>query len=171
MKYNLINVIDFEMLQSDKPEIVQVGITVVDMETMMIVKKTGFYIKPERMEHYTADFFQLTGIKKRLIEKGFPLHRGIEILNNKHGLKNRPFVSFGKDWKQLIDECHDKNIEIEINNVFDLSLFWMIFHKEEANISLANLLQKNNIDFEGRQHNAEDDAYNTAKLLLKIITD
>jgi inhibitor of KinA sporulation pathway (predicted exonuclease) len=166
MEHRYVNVIDFELIQDEKPEIVQLGLAVVDLCEKTIIKNIGFYIKPHSMKGYNTRFFELTGIKQKLIENGFSLKRVIEIMNLNHGLKNRPFVCFGKDWKFLIEECNDKQIKIEIDHVFDLSLFFMMFGKEECNLSLENLLKVHNVPFEGLQHNAIYDAYNSAKLFI-----
>jgi inhibitor of KinA sporulation pathway (predicted exonuclease) len=168
MIHRYVNVIDFELIKDDKPEIVQLGLAVVDLVEKTIIKNIGFYIKPNSMKGYNTRFFELTGIKQHLIENGFSLEKVVEIMNLKYGLKNRPFVCFGKDWKFLIEECNDKQIKIELEHVFDLSLFFMMFGKEECNLSLENLLKANNVTFEGHQHNAIYDAYNTAKLFIAM---
>jgi inhibitor of KinA sporulation pathway (predicted exonuclease) len=166
MEHRYVNVIDFELIQDEKPEIVQLGLAVVDLCEKKIIKNIGFYIKPHSMKGYNTRFFELTGIKQKLIENGFSLKRVIEIMNLNHGLKNRPFVCFGKDWKFLIEECNDKQIAIELEYVFDLSLFLMMFGKAERNLSLESLLNAHNIQFDGKHHNAIYDAYNTAKLFI-----
>jgi inhibitor of KinA sporulation pathway (predicted exonuclease) len=167
--YKLLNVIDFEILQSDKPEIVQVGISVVNLELHEIVKKTGFFVKPVRKEYYNEDFFQLTGISQRSIIKGHSLKEAVKILSVKYGLSSRPFVCFGRDWKQILDECADKGLKIEIKHIFDIALYLNLINKTEKKISLAYALKKYDIEFEGRPHNAESDAFNTAKLFLKLM--
>lgn len=166
MKYPQLNVFDFELIKAAKTEIVQVGLAVVDLNKKEVTKNIGFYVKPQSMEGYTYDFFKLTGIKQKLIEYGLPLQQVIDILNVKYGLKSRPFVCFGKDWKCLIEECYDKNIKIEIDNVFDLSLFLTLIHKNENNMSLHHFLTSVKLNFEGQQHNAVADAFNTARLFL-----
>lgn len=168
MKHRYVNVIDFELIQDEKPEIVQLGLAVVDLCEKAIIKNIGFYIKPNSMKGYNTRFFELTGISKKLIDNGYSLEKVIEIMNTNYGLKNRPFICFGKDWKSLIEECNEKNITIELENVFDLSLFFTMFGKEECSVSLKNLLRIHNITFEGQPHNAIFDAYNTAKLFIIV---
>lgn len=84
------------------------------------------------------------------------------------------FVTWSNsDFKMLKKNCKlhfipfnkDKNMFIDLQKLFDMK------NKNKHKTSLKNALTTLNYEFNGQQHNALDDSYNTVQILKKIYQD
>jgi inhibitor of KinA sporulation pathway (predicted exonuclease) len=179
-KFDQLVVIDLEATCDEpkprwKPEIIEIGICLLDLKTLAIKDKLGIYVKPTSTP-VTEFCTKLTTITKETLDTyGVSLKDAMEILDKNYKFSKRTWASYGDfDRKLFLQECKAKEIDfpaslrshLNIKNLLAVEYGW---YKE---ISLNKALEDAKITFEGIHHRGEDDAYNLAKLYaghLKMI--
>lgn len=167
MKSPLVNVIDLEI---NEGEVIEVGLTVVDIESRQILKSWSFPVLVGRP--ITEHIHKLTGWTDRKLQKsGESFLKIWNRLLEDHGLGGRLLVvDCNKEFPTLQGELvafnNPKRVSPEILNV---STLFKIKHRiSGAHLSLEEMLQREGLKFEGRQHRASDDSYNIARLFLRV---
>lgn len=177
--YDKINVIDIEATcwetdeekQLYQSEIIEIGICKLVIATGKIEDKKSFFVKPEKSE-VSPFCTQLTGItKERLDTEGIPLAQALKKIDSKYSAKYRIFASYGAFDKEIIEsECLSKGIVNPFRNDFiNIKTLFSLVYQQEKSYGLLKELELIGETFEGVNHNGADDAYNAAKLLLKIL--
>jgi len=163
-------IIDIELTcwneKTDKiPEIIEVGIVEVDIETQEIKRTRQLFVKPEETE--ISDFCtELTGITTRKVMKqGFSYNKMVDIMISKFGSKNKLVVGWGRDDKAFRSE------NTPISDYMNFSALYSIMNKTKENIGLSEALKREGMSFEGNPHSGLDDAINTAKLFIKLFKE
>ena len=178
---NLINVIDIEATCWDYPApekiatTIEIGITVVEMDTIKINNSTSVYISVDS-DQISSFCTQLTGITPELIAaEGIPFMEAINLLKRTHRIHNRPWISWGDyDINQLRRDCEKNNLIYE--KVFyprhaNLKLWFSLMYGLTKELSVGKALEYINSPFEGSPHSGKDDAYNIAKIFKRIRED
>jgi inhibitor of KinA sporulation pathway (predicted exonuclease) len=152
-------------------EIIEIGISEVDLNEKIINKSESILIKPEKS--VVSSFCkQLTGISQRdVYNKGVTLEEACQHLRTNYDSENVFWGSWGDfDEKQFKKECELKNVKYPFSEEYiDLQKKFSEFLKEKRLYGLENALKQFDLQFEGRPHSAKDDSYNTARLHLNMI--
>lgn len=159
--------------QQKNSEIIQIGIVLVDLKLNKILQKESFYVKPKVMD--ISDYCtKLTGIKKEDLENSPGLKTVLKKVRKSFGnfhISNNLWGSWGYyDLKQLEKETLNKGINKETfsaYNYIDLSKMFAIQNQLNKRPSVKKALEIKGLRFEGLQHDALNDAYNTARLFLR----
>lgn len=172
----LINVVDIEATcyrnnrfpKGEKPEIIQIGISQLNLRNLNIIKKDCIYIIPEqsRISNYCI---KITGITDEIIsDKGIYFKNAIDILVDKYKSKKVSWSSWGGIDKILFKkQCEYYSIEYPFNSYVDIQLFFSNIYGFFKTISLKEACNFMNI--EGDFHNAENDSYCTALIYAKTL--
>ncbi len=151
-------------------EIIEIGACNLIVETLEIIDKKSYIIKPRNstISNYCTD---LTTITQEQVNKGIPFIDACNKFRNDFGTKNRVYATWGDGDKfRLQDDCIRNNIPYFFNaQHIDVSTLFLIKTKQKKNINLEKALKMLNLNFEGTQHRACDDAFNTAKILKWIL--
>ncbi|MHA1301312.1 MAG: exonuclease domain-containing protein [Candidatus Helarchaeota archaeon] len=151
-------------------EIIQIGICPIDIMSEKKLEKISILIKPERSE--MSEFCKkLTGLTPEQLEKGVTFKKACEILKNKYLTKKRTWASWGDyDRRQFEKQCKSRDIKypfgvshINIKNLFAL------MKKLPNEVGLAKALEILDLSMEGMHHRADDDAWNIATILAKLL--
>lgn len=168
LEMNSINKENLEVRNYLKREIIEIGAVMMD-ENYQIIKTLNRYIKPQ-FNPIVEQIEELTGISnEKVVEsKGFP-----EVMTeflDWIGEDEVIMYSWSEhDLMQLRKECAYKEVNSErLNDIFD---HWVDFQLEfgkllgiEKKISLNYAIGAAELLFEGQEHNALDDALNTAHI-------
>lgn len=155
----------------EQQEIIEIGVVNLDVNSGQIFDKTSYIIKPKKSK-ISSYCKNLTGITQEQVNKGMLLEHATNKIIKDFAPLNRPSCSFGQgDRVFLSRECRDKNARFPFSeNYIDISvLFALKYNKKSGGIGLVKALSLCDEEFEGREHSGADDAYNTAKLLWKVI--
>ncbi len=167
----LVNVIDIE--STCKSDIIEIGITVLDYESLEIVSTESIIIKPK---HGTISEFcpQLTTLTPEFVEEnGISFAEAASILNTQYDPKNRLFASWGNYDRMMFQKqfaLHgipyafgDKHLNIKMlfARAHDLR------RHREAGIDSA--LSIAGIPLQGTRHRGGDDSRNIAALLAHTV--
>ncbi len=165
---NLI-VLDLEYNQPSRA-IIQIGAVLVDAPHI-----TPFFDEHVNPEEPLDPYIQrLTGIRADQLEQAETLGPVLEDLWET--LPSGPITlgGWGDDIPKLLSDSHKIGVNPPPIRNLDLSTLWDLVriwdHKDKAprTCGLDRLLDFYGLDFEGKRHNALDDAYMTGKLLLRM---
>lgn len=171
-----INVIDLEATcwknhqvpHGQRNEIIEVGIAVVDTQSLEIIEEEGMLVTPVQSE--VSEFCQeLTSLTPgKLHAEGKQFSEVCTRLANHYSTEKYPWASWGLwDEGQLREDCDAKDIAYPMSNEhLNLKMLYGLYCGKEHAPGLGKALGD---DFEGTQHRGVDDARNEAKLLLEIL--
>lgn len=177
--------LDFEMtcIEYKKPnpieipnscrEIIEIGAVRID-EQGIITDRFSQLVKPVWEENVTKKCTQITGITIDGLKNAPPLAEALSLFESWLGTNEVKFYAWGDDdLVQLKLECKFKGLYDPLPVIYNKwrnyqRIFMKLFNLSRA-ISLKDAINMVGFDFEGKQHSAVDDAYNTARILLMTL--
>lgn len=152
-------------------EIIQVGICEVDTKNWAISKPTSLYIKPEFSDSLSEFCVNLTGITDGILAReGVSRARAFNTLREVFKSDRRPWVSWGDyDRKKLAEESgwiREKSVMSAQH--LNLKLLYSLMSGGKP-LGMNKALKALNMELIGRHHDGSDDAYNTARILVKLV--
>lgn len=155
-------------------EIIEIGASMLD-ENLWEIGKFQLYVKPEYNDVIVPKISRLTGITNEMVANAPTFSVAFKQFTNwcldiKDDVKI--YAWSNTDYSQVMKEIQLKKYKLSEEEHDLLDHGWTDFQNEfdihlgfERQISLKLALDMAGIDFNGRQHDALDDARNTAKLL------
>lgn len=153
-----------------RSDIIEIGFCILDMSTTGITDRNSLIIKPANSN--ISDFCAgLTGISQKMVDRdGIPLKEACDILRG-YAERTNLSAAWGKvDSKALKKDCLHYEVEYPLKSKHSNAQHTFktkLGRKDETSVkkALVHLGRK----FDGRQHRAVDDAYNTALILSDIL--
>lgn len=167
---SLVTVIDLELNQPSQ-KIIQIGAVKGNIHTGEIIDDLMCIINPhEQISEYITN---LTGITQERIDQGITLEKGYEYLKELHKGSFINPVTWGGDDVKLIKEQLGKSYDglfgrryIDTKTLF---VSMRMAKGEQIAGGLAASMRKVGLKFEGRKHDALDDAKNTFKIYCELL--
>jgi len=147
-----------------------VGICVVDLATKSILKKKGFFVRPEHSK-VTKFCTELTGITSQDVRRADKYPTVIDRLKEEYKVDKIPWVSWGdydREQFEKMSELHEVKYPFFKTHT-NLKYIFAILKGMSEEVGLKPALRYLNMDFEGRPHNGADDAYNIAKIFVQVL--
>jgi inhibitor of KinA sporulation pathway (predicted exonuclease) len=173
----LVNVIDVESTcwkpfpKDQISDIIEIGITVLDYETLEILSTESIIIKPK---HSTISEFctQLTTLTPEFVEEhGIAFAEAASILEAKYDPKNRLFASYGNYDRKMFQkqfELHGLPYAFGEKHLNIKSLFASA-HALRREVGMDSALRAAGIPLQGTHHRGGDDSRNIAALLAHVV--
>jgi len=150
-------------------DIIEIGITEVDVKSRQIIKSESILVTPSQSEisKFCTD---LTGITDDMIlERGIPFAEAIQKMRTDYRTDRNIWASWGKyDDKKFYEQCAREKISYPFNNSH-LNIKALFAAKFGFNCSCPKASEFLGIEFTGRWHSGEDDSKNAAKILIDIL--
>jgi len=177
----IINIIDVEATcwnnEDDRKgqpnEIIEIGISEVDLYGLTIQRSNHFYIKPK--ESTISEFCnKLTGITEKTIEEqGMPLGAAVRQLKLSYRTHKRHWVSWGDYDKYQFQRDFERN-NLEYTKIFfkrhtNFKTVFAMLHGLENEIGVQAALEHVGLKFIGSPHSGKDDAYNISRLYIQTL--
>lgn len=171
--------IDFEMtcwsnkdrIEAACREIIQIGAVKLN-ENLDVVDRMTLNVKPVFVDSISSKCTKITGLVWKDLSEAVVFEVALEILTEWMGSDVRIFAWGPDDKLQFLTECKTKNVDDEKLKPFekwtDLQAVFKGLCGLKKRMSLTNALYIAGYDFEGKQHDAGDDAYNTARLIKHV---
>ncbi|MEU2157347.1 3'-5' exonuclease [Streptomyces sp. NPDC019396] len=172
----LLNVVDVEATcwDGDPPpgavsEIIEVGLTVVDLAKGERVARHRILVRPSRSA-VSAFCTELTGLTQEEVDTGVGFAEACRLLAKEHQAGMRPWASWGDyDRHQFTRQCgatgagypfgrQHTNAKATFTKAYGL----------RKRPGMARALSIAGLQLEGRHHRGEDDAWNIAALVLDL---
>lgn len=151
------------------PEIIQFGWCFLNPLTGERYGRNSVYVKP--MNSYVSAFCtDLTGITPAMVRRGQPLSTTSARLLNM-GLKQYVSAGYGNDWDEVREECDSVACDMFLSDEYiDVSTFTKLALNQHKNVGLRRACERLGMQWEGEEHRADWDAWNTAGLLGLYLT-
>jgi len=177
--FNLVNVLDTELTcypdgvfpVGEKQEIIEFGITTVDLRTLQIVRTISIPVKPT-MSTVSAFCTELTGwTAAQLNRQGVTYAEACRRLTSKHGSGSRLLVTDSNgDVTSVKEQCKLMGVEYPFGeDHLNVASLFAMSTAQRQNLGLAEMLAHLGMAFEGRQHRADVDSLNIARVLIKLL--
>ena len=155
-------------------ETIEIGAVMLD-DNMQEISSFRTYVKPEYNHAITPKIRRLTGITTEMVACAPRFNEALRMFTNwclGTGDEVTIYAWSDTDYSQIKKEMELKHYEVSATEESLLCNEWEDFQKEfdlhlgfERQVSLKMALDMAGIDFSGREHDALDDARNTAELL------
>ncbi|MFD1146382.1 exonuclease domain-containing protein [Saccharothrix hoggarensis] len=170
----LLNVIDVEATcwDGDPPpgqvnEIIEIGLTTVDLAAGERVGRNRVLVRPERSA-VSPFCTELTGLTQAEVDTGVTFAEACRLLEVEHEAGVRPWASWGDyDRKQFARQCRDVRYPFGRRH-WNAKLVFSQAHGLRKRPGMAQALKIAGLPLEGRHHRGEDDAWNIAALVLHL---
>ncbi|MFI6908818.1 exonuclease domain-containing protein [Nonomuraea sp. NPDC050394] len=150
-------------------EIIEIGLTVVDLAAGERVARHGIVVKPVRS---TVSPFctELTGLTQEEVDRGVPFAEACRLLRADHLSYARPWASWGDyDRKQFTRQCATTGVRYPFSHDHtNAKLAFTQAHGLRKRPGMAQALAIAGLPLDGRHHRGEDDAWNIAALILHL---
>ncbi|MGC7094740.1 exonuclease domain-containing protein [Amycolatopsis lurida] len=170
----LLNVVDVEATCWDgRPpagqvsEIIEIGLTVVDLDRRERLAKHRILVRPQRSE--VSEFCtELTGLTAAELAGGVTFAEACRTLATEHEAGRRPWASWGDyDRNQFRRQCQNTEYPFGHRHTNAKAVFAEA-HGLRKRPGMAQALEIAGLPLEGRHHRGEDDAWNIAALILSL---
>lgn len=154
-----------------KQEIIQIGLTEINIEDLSVIRTGSYYCKPKNSE--VSEFCtKLTGIRPRTVKNAPYLDDVVNTLKKKWGTKSKMWFGWGNDKKMIDEEALIKNIESPFSeNYINLSTLYSMSLGTNKKIGLKTALKDLDIKDDGKWHNAEWDSLDAANIYISILAN
>ncbi|MFE1289869.1 exonuclease domain-containing protein [Streptomyces sp. NPDC058751] len=172
----LLNVVDVEATcwEGRPPsgavsEIIEIGLTVVDLDRGVRVEKHRLLVRPARSA-VSAFCTELTGLTQDEVERGLPFADACRELAASHRAGERPWASWGDyDRHQFTRQCADTATPYPFGRRHtNAKAVFTTARGLRKRPGMAQALRLAELPLEGRHHRGEDDAWNIAALVLDL---
>lgn len=174
----MLNVVDVEATcwEGQPPpgqvsEIIEIGLTVVDLAARTRVARHGVLVRPRRS---TVSPFctELTGLTQAEVDGGVTFAEACRLLVTEHESSTRPWASWGDyDRRQFERQCRATGVPYPFSGRHtNAKLVFTEAHGLRKRPGMAQALPLAGLPLEGRHHRGEDDAWNIAALVLHLAT-
>ncbi|MFG1795164.1 exonuclease domain-containing protein [Nocardia sp. NPDC049149] len=172
----LLNVVDVEATCWDGAtppgavsEIIEIGLTVVDLAAGERIGKHRILVRPARST--VSEFCtELTGLTQDEVDTGIAFADACKLLAVDHEAGIRPWASWGDyDRKQFRTQCAATSTAYPFNSQHTnaKALFSEAYGLKKRQ-GMAQALRIADLPLEGRHHSGADDAWNIAALILNL---
>lgn len=173
----LLNVVDVEATCWDgRPppgspsEIIEIGLTVVDLGTAERVEKHRILVMPARSA-VSPFCTELTGLTQEEVTAGVSFAEACRLLATRHRAGERPWASWGDyDRHQFTRQCGATAVAYPFGRRHtNAKAVFTNAHSLRKRPGMAQALRIAGLPLEGRHHRGEDDAWNIAALILDLV--
>lgn len=175
----LLNVVDVEATcwEGDPPpgqehEIIEVGLTVVDLDSRRRLAKHQVLVRPERSA--VSDFCTgLTGLTREQVGGGVSFGDACRVLVSEYRTDVLPWASWGDyDRKQFLRQCEGSGVAYPFSaEHINAKARFAESRGLKRRPGMARALEIAGLALEGRHHSGADDAWNIAGLVLGMLPD
>lgn len=171
---NTITIIDLEATCWNGPippgqtsEIIEIGISVLDVKTGAISKNKGILIKPERSE-VSPFCTELTTITQELLDReGVSFETACEMVREEYQGHYHTWASYGQyDLNMMKRQCEMRKVEYPLSKEhINVKVLFSEVKGLRRKVGMKGALGILGIPLEGTHHRGVDDAKNIAKIL------
>lgn len=151
-------------------EIIEVGLCLLDSQTLERSGKRSLLIRPERSS-VSSFCTNLTTLTQEQVAQGISFREACSILRQEYEAKSRVWASFGDyDRRQFERQCAAWQVgypfgttHLNVKSLFALSQGY------SREVGMARALETLGMSLEGTHHRGDDDAWNIARILGEIL--
>lgn len=161
---------DGEPPNDETTEIIEVGLCTVDVKSLTRRKKRSILIKPiqSQISNYCT---QLTTLTPDMFHDAGSLEDATRILRNELQSKNRLWASWGDyDRRQFERACAKQNVDYPFGpSHLNVKSLFAVTTGSNREMGLDAAFRHLNLTMEGTHHRGDDDAWNIADILYRLL--
>lgn len=173
--------IDCEMLcwpnkqipEGQSNHIIQIGIVEVDAINFTITRSQGYYVRPKNKNFDVSEYCtNLTGItKETLLSKGKYFPEIMKTIQKEFGTRNRVTYAWGNDHEPIRAQCllHGCENPWSETGIWDFGVLFRQAFCLKTKLPLSKALERVNLPFPGKAHDAVNDATALANLHIEMM--
>jgi len=176
-KYDQLIVIDIECTCWDGPippgeenEIIEIGVCRLRSSNWERYDKRSILVKPERS---TVSPFctALTTLTPEQVEAGVSFAQACALLEKEYKTRQRIWASYGDYDRQMFErQCAARGVAYPFSAThLNIKTLFTLLRGMRHDVGMAQALQLLELPLEGTHHRGDDDAWNTALVLAKIL--
>lgn len=154
-------------------EIIEIGVCKLDLQTLEPADKRSLLVKPTRSR--VSEFCTgLTSLTQEQVDAGQDFAAACEVLRTDYGGPRHLWVSWGDyDRRMMHWQCDSFYVEYPFAQGAHLNLKQLYgdLRLGGKRKGMARALKNESLDMHGRHHRGHDDAWNTARLLAKLLQE
>ena len=172
----LLNIVDVEatcwqgrLPEGQSNEIIEIGVTVVDIVARERVSRHRILVRPERST-VSAFCSELTGLTQADVDAGVSFAEACGTLATRLSAGKRGWASWGDyDRKQFLRQCAATSARYPFGSRhINAKAAFAAAHGMAGPVGMARALDLVGLPLEGRHHRGDDDAWNIAALVLHL---
>ena len=176
-------VVDLEFTQYTKPvgrpggffsEIIEIGAVKIDSATMETVGHFQHFVKPHFYPKHAKESLAFCMITDEDMKTAIEFPDMLEIIRSLYVPNKSYFVVWGNaDYPVIEEGCkrHKLTNPILAEDCLDLAAAYKLMKGDSYTTGLRKATEEQNVQTGGLWHTAFDDAANTGKLLIKMLSD
>lgn len=175
---NFLNVIDIEATcwdtnpppEGEVSDIIEVGIAVLDLQTLEVAENTSILVKPTRSK-VSPFCTQLTTLTQETIDAGVSLQDACSRLKKEFSAGDRVWASWG-DYDRKIFERNCRELAIRYPfgpRHINIKTLYALLRRNPAEMGMERALEAEGLPLEGTHHRGGDDAKNIARIFAKLL--
>lgn len=179
MKRDKIIIIDLEAsCWKKKPppgqqsEIIEIGVCLLDVTALSPENKRSLIIKPMRSK--ISEFCtKLTSLTQEQVDEGINFAAACDVLRDDYRAGDYLWASWGDYDKRMFKwQCDEFGVPSPLSDHhMNIKQLYADVRNKGKRRGLLPAMKAEQIDMEGRHHRGDDDAWNTARMLAKLIRE
>lgn len=154
----------------EEQEIIEIGVSLINLKSLKIEKSEGIIVKPVRskISKFCTD---LTTLTQEQVDNGLLFKDACERLKKEFESKKTNWLGWGDYDRTFFNrQCIEYDVEYPFGNRYiNLKHIMSVMYGLPKEFGLANAMKFLEIDFTGTHHRGVDDAFNTAKIFIKML--
>ncbi|MBZ0287150.1 MAG: exonuclease domain-containing protein [Anaerolineae bacterium] len=176
-KYDQIIIVDIECTCWDGPpppgqenEIIEVGVCRLRPSNWERYDKRSLIVKPE-CSTVSPFCTELTSLTQEQVDQGMSFTAACAILEKDYKTRQRVWASYGDYDRQMFErQCAARRIPYPFGPThLNIKSLYTLLRGLRHDVGMAQAMKLLDLPLEGRHHRGDDDAWNTALVLAKIL--
>lgn len=154
---------------NEESEIIAIGWCFLDTMTWVPYGMQVIHVKPVRsnISRFCTD---LTGITSKDVKGGMVYPALCQHLIHKRGFRQYLSASWGIDDQAMAEQCIKDSTDYPFSGRhLDIGALYQTIRGSDKSIGLVRALSELGLEFEGREHRPQWDAWNTARILAAVL--
>lgn len=151
-------------------EIIEVGLCILDLETLERSGKRSILVRPERSS-VSPFCTELTSLKPEDVADAPSFAEACKALRREHRSRERLWASYGDyDRRQFERQCRERGVGYPFGpSHLNAKTLFALAAGLQREVGMAAALARLGLPLEGRHHRGDDDAWNIAAVLAATL--
>ena len=159
-----------DWLSGERSDIIEIGACFLDAQTKRVSQRTSYLVKP--ISSTISKFCtELTGWTQKDVNRGIAFGDACNKLAKEFGTKNRVWASWGDyDRKHFERDCEYYKAKYPFGpRHINVKTLFSLINNLKKELGMTAALEYYDLELKGTHHKGDWDAYNTARILGKML--
>lgn len=156
--------------EGQESEVIEIGLCTLEVATGERLERRSVLVKPERSK--VSEFCtELTSLTQKQVDKGLSFADACLLLERDYHSRRRVWASYGDYDRNLFQrQCESRGVAYPFSDGhLNVKSLFAIVHALPYEVGMLQALEMSNLELMGIHHRGDDDAWNIASILSRII--